>query len=281
VRRAVLPSRVNQPIFGDDWVKTARAKSGSDSWANEVVDTLDTTGQIYLSTLRLWFDHYPLTPKQKRDLFARLENLQDDQHLGGVNELTWWAFMQHDGIKGDPLPVSTTPRPDFQLQPPADCFVEVSTLNISDSDKKAFEAKNSVALNHAETVRRVFGKLTNAPEKCEQLKYAAKKGKPSVLVVFDYTTWSGLGTQFFRTLGDTLLGAQFAFMKLPPELSAIVYLERKVLHGQIVLSRARSAIYYNPLALHPLRQGAFPSLAEFSCQVVSVESKSVEPWLWL
>jgi hypothetical protein len=26
-----MPSGVNQPIFGDDWLKNARAKSGSDS----------------------------------------------------------------------------------------------------------------------------------------------------------------------------------------------------------------------------------------------------------
>ena len=102
-----------------------------------------------------------------------------------------------------------------------------------------------------------------------------------MLALFDYTDWSGFSTQFFRALGDSLLGTQFAFRNLPSELSAIVYLQRQVLDGRVALSRQRSAVYYNPLALHPLGQGAFPSLTEFSWQVVSVESKSVEPWLWL
>jgi hypothetical protein len=266
-------------IFDDNWLKNARATSGNDSWVNEVIETLDTTGQIYLSTLRLWFEQFPLSSKKKRDLRARLEGFQSDEHLGGVNELAWWGFMRHEGITGNPLPVSSTPRPDFQLQPPADCFVEVSTLNVSENDKAKFKSGDSVTLDHEETIRRVIGKLT--ADKQRQLTYASAHKKAGVLALFDYTEWSGFGTQFFQALAGVLLGRQFEFKNLPRELSAIIYLERKVLDGRIVLSRQRSAVYYNPLALHPLRQGAFSSLAEYSCQLVSVEPKSVEFWLWL
>jgi hypothetical protein len=266
-------------IFDDNWLKEARAKSNSDSWVNAVIETLDTTGQIYLSTLRLWFERFPLNAKEKKHLRIRLESFQNTDHLGGVNELAWWEFMQREGIKGKPLS-SSKPCPDFQLEPPADCFVEVSTLNVSEKDKAKFKDGCPVALDHNETIRRVIGKLTD-DKRC-QLTYAVERKKAGVLALFDYTEWSGYGTQFFGVLGGALLGTQFEFKNLPPELSAIAYVERKVLEdGRIVLSRQRSAIYYNPLALHPLRRGVFSTLGEFSCQLVSIEPKSVEPWIWL
>jgi len=267
------------PIFSDDWLKRARAESTDGSWAADAIETLDTTGQIYLSTLRLWFERFPLTVKQKKGLRVRLESFQNDEHLGGVNELAWWAFMVREGFTAAPLAPTATSRPDFQLQLPADCFVEVSTLNVSQKDKTRFEAKESVALDHAETIRRVIGKLTY--EKQQQLKYAADHNKPGVLALFDYTTWSGFGTLFFRTLGDFLLGKQFGFKSFPPNLSAIIYLERKVLDGRIALSRLRSAVYYNPLALHPFPHGTFSSLNQFWSQVASVDSTSTEGWVWL
>jgi hypothetical protein len=163
---------LNHPIFDDNWLTNARAKSSSDSWANEAVEMLDTTGQIYLSTLRLWFDRFPLSDtKERQHLRVRLESLKNEDHLGGVNELAWWAFMQREGIAGKPLPTSSTPRPDFQLQPPADCFVEVSTLNVSDQDKATFQSGNSVALDEAETIRRIILKASG--KKKRQLFYTS------------------------------------------------------------------------------------------------------------
>lgn len=271
---------VNQStIFDDNWLKKARVKGNRDSWVNDVIEALNTTGQTYLSTLRLWFERFPLTAKEKRHLRVSLESIKNVDHLGGVNELAWWEFMQREKIKGNPLPSSSNPRPDFELRPPADCFVEVSTLNVSEKDKTKFKDGHCVTLDHDETIQRVIEKLTK--KKQRQLTYAADRKKAGVLALFDYTEWSGFGTQFFESLGSALLGTQLKFKNLPPELSAIVYLERKVLEGRIVLSRQRSAIYYNPLAVHPLCRGVFPSLAEVSWQLVSIESKSVEPWIWL
>lgn len=267
-------------IFDDQWLKRARAGSGSASWASDVLATLDTTGEIYLCTLRMWFNQFPLTLGQKQQLRSRLESFRDDEHLGGVNELAWWAFMLREGLTGNPVPASSAPRPDFQLQPPTDCFVEVSTLNVSDKDKKMFERGESVALDHAETIRRVIGKLTD--EKQRQLMYAAAQKKRCVLVLFDYTTWSGFGTLFFKTLGEFLLGRQPGFKTFPPELSAIVYLERKVLpDGRIALSRHRSAAYYNALALHPLQPGTFSTLYQFWPQLVSTEARTTDHWIYL
>ena len=267
------------PIFSDDWLRNARTKSTNDSWAVAVIETLETTGRIYLLTLRLWFERFPLSIRQKRQLRTRLESLRDDEHLGGVNELAWWAFVVREGFTGTPLPSTTAPRPDFELRSPAGCFVEVSTLNVSRKDKGRFEAKQGAALDHADTICRVVGKLTD--EKQRQLKYATDHKKPSVLALFDYTTWSGFGTCFCRRLGDLLFGRQFAVRGLPSHLYAIVYLERKVLDGRIALSRDRSGVYYNPLALYPLPPGAFPSLNQFWLQLASVDSTVNEHWVWL
>jgi hypothetical protein len=197
-----------------------------------------------------------------------------------VNELAWWAFMLREGLTGNPVPTSSTHRPDFQLQPPSDCFVEVSTLNISGKDKEGLGCGESVPLDHVETIRRVIGKLTD--EKQRQLMYAADQKKPGVLVLFDYTTWSGYGTLFFKTLGEFLLGEQFGFKTCPSELSAIVYLERLVLpDGRIALSRYRSAVYYNPLALHLLQPGTFATLNQFLSQPAFTEATMTDHWIYL
>lgn len=270
-----------QQIFGEEWLVKARSKSNNASWVNGVVEALDTSGQIYLPTLRLWFNEFPAATIDKQKLRERMECFNDnnEQHLGGVNELTWWAFMRREGIAATVVSTAKTPRPDFQLLPPADCFVEVSTLNVSDKDRSKLKEGKSVALDHKETIRRVVGKLTE--EKRKQLIYAASQKKPAVLVLFDYTEWSGFGTNFFKALGEFLLGTEFGFKNLPPELSAIVYLERKVLEGRIALSRDRSAVYYNPLATQALSLGSFPSLKQFWSQLASSEPGVPEYWLYL
>ena len=270
-------------LFDEQWLERARKSTDSDdtSWARDVLATLDTTGGSYLSLLRVWYDRFPLTPKAKQHLRSRLECFLDDQHLGGVNEMAWWEFMRREGLKGKPLSSSSKPLPDFELEPPTDCFVEVSTLNVSKADLAEFGAKKSLALKRAqtETIRRIAGKLTG--EKLRQLRHAAEQARPCVLALFDYTTWSGYDTQFFRALGAYLLGTEFGFKSLPSEVSALVYLERKVMDGRIALSCDRSAIYYNPLALHIVPTGTFSSLNQFSSQLVLAEPKFTDHWLWL
>jgi len=269
-----------QPLFNEDWLQRARAAKGKNGWAAEVISALGTTGGIYLSCLRHWFELFPLKLKEKNGLRTRLESLKVEDHLGAVNELTWWALMQqHQGVKIAPLPAAASPRPDFQVLPPADYYVEVSTLNVSQQDQATFQRGASVALNHAETIRRLLGKLTT--EKKSQLRYALDKGKAAALVVFDYTTWSGMGTRFFRELGEYLLGARIGFASCPAELSALIYVERKVLDGHIVLSRDRSAAYCNPLAAYRLPSGTFPMFQEYSSRMVVTEPQSSDSWIRL
>lgn len=261
------------PLFNEDWLRHTR-QNAANSWANEVIDTINTTGQIYLSTLRLWFETFPLNDTQKQHLYTRLASHQNSDHLGAVNELAWWRFMLCMGIVGSPLPTATTPRPDFKLESPADCFVEVSTLNVSERDEAAFKEGKSVALNHFETIRRILGKLTD--EKQQQLLYAASQEKAAVLALFDYTEWSAFGTQLYLVLGEHLLGTQFGYKHLPQDLSAIVLLERHVIDGRIALSCNRSAVYYNPLATYLLPPDTFFPLRQFQCQLAIAEPRPIE-----
>jgi hypothetical protein len=119
------------------------------------------------------------------------------------------------------------------------------------------------------------------PEKMQQLSYATNQGKPFILVLFDYTSWSGFGTQLYRFIADYLLGKQRGFHNLPTELSALVYVERKCINGRIGISRLRSAAYYNPNARFALPMGTFSSLNQFWSQMVHTESTSTESWIWL
>lgn len=266
-------------IFDANWIRQAQATASKKSWAHDAIEALDTTGGIYLSSLRLWFNEFPLKPKQKQALAARLESTKNEDHLGGVNELAWWAFLQKEQFHVNPIPPAKSSTPDFWVTAPSEFFVEVSTLNVSNQDKAKFEAREAAGLDHTETLRRILGKFTN--EKQQQLLYAADQKKPGALVLFDYTTWSALGTQFYRFLGDFLLGKQCGFQGLPAELSALVYVERKCINGHIGISRLRSATYYNPNAKYALPLGTFTSLNQFWSQMVTTESVPTDYWVWL
>src|SRR5262245_54890975 len=202
-------------VFDESWHTGAGAKTSlTPSWTQDVMEDLATTGGMYLDTLRQWFDGFPLdSKKQKRQLKRHLESFNDDAHVGAVNELAWWVFMQHIGLQSSPVPASSTPRPDFHVQIPVNFFVEVSTVNPSRSDRAQFEAGEGVALDHVETRRRFQGKVTD--EKQRQMAYAASQKQPCVLVLFDYTTWSAHPTLFFHFLADFLLGKEQGFQVLP------------------------------------------------------------------
>lgn len=268
-------------VFDENWLSRARKSSGQMSWVNEVMETLDTTGGVYLASLRLWFNEYPLSAEKKQSLATHIESFNNHDHLGAVNELAWWTFLQRQQFSAKPIATTkNTSTPDFRVVSPSEFFVEVTTLNISEQEQKAFRAGDSIELNHTETVRRVLIKFT--AEKLKQLSYAADRKKPVVLVLFDYTTWSAFGTQFHLFLADFLLGKQLGFQSLAGELSALVYVERKVFpNGHIAISRRRSATYYNPFAKYPLPIGTFTSLDQFWCQMVKTESVLSDDWVWL
>jgi len=136
-----------------------------------------------------------------------------------------------------------------------------------------------VPLNHLETVRRVLGKMTE--KKQAQLTYALQQEKPCVLVIFDYTEWSGYPTQFFRFLADFLLGKQQGVRSLPSALSALIYVEGQAFRGRIRISRERSAVYYNSRATYRLPENSFPALNQYWGEMLSAEADQTYPWICL
>jgi hypothetical protein len=225
---------------------TREAPQGS--WTEEVV-AMPQEGGRYLADLALWFERFPSpSPKDYVELKTRLESFVRTDHLGAVNELAWYEFMRQGGFQAMPIATTSAPRPDFRVTSPIDAFVEVSTLNPSDAEQLALKATGGVNLDHGETFRRLV--LKASTEKKAQLQYAEDEARPCLLVLFDYTIWSGLATECCRYLATALLEKK-TFTGLPASLSAIAYVERRVFDGHNRLSLRRSAIYHNPKARYP------------------------------
>lgn len=182
-------------------------------------------------------------------------------------------------LKARPIPATRAPRPDFIVTSPTVFYVEVSTLNVSEAEKTELQTTGGVNLNHRETLRRLLIKC--GVEKNAQAAYAAGEGRPCILVLFDYSSWSSLATNRYHFLADALLGEERAFLEVPVALSAIVYAERRVNDGHIAISNRRSAIYYNPAALYRFAVGHFSMLHQFGTDLGSVGPKAQEDWIAL
>lgn len=270
----------NEQVFDEAWRARAVAGGLGDSWANDVVAALDSDGGQYLATLAKWFTQFPVPSSADRSVLrTRLESFTPSDHLGAVNELSWYQFTRQSGFQVDPISTAATARPDFMLTGPTAVFAEVSTLNVSQSEKTSLRVTGGVDLNHRETVRRLLRKASE--EKRAQFEYAATNGMPCLLALFDYTFWSALATDLYRFLAAELLGDEPAFAELPSALSAIVYVERRIAGGGIVLSRLRSAVYHNPEARYPLAAGAFHMLRQFGRDIGETASDAEGDWIGL
>ncbi len=270
----------HEQLFDETWRARAVAGGLGDSWVNDVVAALDADGGQYLATLTKWFHQFPVVSTTDRSVLkARLESFTNTDHLGAVNELSWYQFMRQSGFQVDPVSTAKTARPDFRLTGPASLLAEVSTLNVSQSEKTSLQSTGGVDLNHRETVRRLLLKASD--EKCAQFEYATTNGLPCVLVLFDYTFWSGLGTDLYRFLASVLLVDEPAFSKLPGALSAIIYVERRVVDGRMLLSRLRSAVYHNPKPRYPLAPGTFNMLRQFGDDIGEMAPAIEGDWIQL
>jgi hypothetical protein len=275
-----MPMDNSATVFEAAWLSRAKATADTASWVIGVLDTIDGDGLSYLNTVRTWFNGFPHpTLNDRRALKTRLESFSDSDHLGGVNELSWWEFMRKTHLSAEPVATTNAPRPDFVLRAPTECYMEVSTLNVSKTDHETSERDEGVSLNHSTTLKRILLKAAN--DKRDQIAFGASLRQPSVLVLFDYTTWSWQGTQMFRFVANALLGQPFEFCKLPVDLSALVYVERKVSGGRIAISRDRSAAYYNPNATYPLPVGTFTDIWQFWCQMTESQPRLEDHWVWL
>jgi len=270
-------------LFDSNWIKQA-SKIPHDSWASDAAGKLNGTGGIYLNTLRLWFDRFPFrSGKQRKALKSHLESFKNADHLGGVNELCWWEFQTSFGWDVEPIFTQKQRTPDFQVKSPELFFCEVTTLNVSDKDKTALNQGGGVPLDHSKTIGRILKKIT--ADKHEQLAYGASIKAPSVLILFDYTTWSGFATQFCREIAKYIFGQTAGFRSLPVELSVLVYVERKVIDGRIVLSKIRSGVFHNPNATYRLSENVFCMLRQHWRTLTETPPAQLltgnNAWFWL
>jgi len=242
-------------VFDEEWCGR-HVVGGQESLFVEVVENWDRGGRCYVHTLRTWFECYPLQKaRDRRELKRRLESHSNEDHLGAVNELSWWVFMRRYGLDLKPIPTATDgPRPDFRISHPQEFCIEVTTLNPSKQQRRRRENEHPESLDHACPWQRLKRKVLDlAGGKPAQIEFAAKQDCPCLVVIFDYSAWSGLGAARSIQFSNNLFGEAREFSCLPVELSAIAYVCRWVdENGRIKISTVQSALYHNPRAERPL-----------------------------
>ena len=119
--------------------------------------------------------------------------------------------MTSRGFTFEPIPAGKSKTPDFILKfEDYSVIFEVTTLNRS-KDKRCSEINYSQEKRLNRIITKAF------EEKIDQFKYGHQKEFPSVLVLFNYDEWSGLGTEFHRLMDSNKL-----FADTLSELSAII-----------------------------------------------------------
>lgn len=225
-------------LFSDDWV--ASVINTESSWVSDVLENENGFGDIYLKCISKWFAELPGSNKQKNHLRASLKSTNNSDHLGAVNELSWWTFWASREFKIEPIPTSRSSTPDFILKFQKLCVIfEVTTLNPS-NDERCREINYS----QRKSLKRIIAKMYK--EKIGQFQYGYTMKIPSALVLFNYDEWTGFGTQFHRLMDDSNL-----FSDELLELSAMIYVERFVIDGKPKLKKDSIVIIDNPNAKYP------------------------------
>ena len=181
----------------------------------------------------------------------------------------------------EPVSSGGSAKPDFLITSPTRYFCEVTTLNVSREDQETWSCGEGVLLNHEQTIKRILQKITS--EKSTQIEYGAAQATATVLVLFDYTTWSALAWEFSQALADYLLYSQVGFKALPLGLSAIVYVEKKIFGGRFAFSKLRSAVYHNPCAICKLPITRFTMFLQyvFHKPPIPAHHSISSDWIWL
>lgn len=236
-------------LYNQSWLDGITSKDRHDSWAFDVKADINGIGGVYLATLREWFLSHPFpSTGKKKHMKNALESLTTNDHLGAVNELCWYRFMCDLSLSPEALPEGKSKSPDFKGTSTSgtEFFCEITTLNVSRKDAESISAGNGVPLNQEIEIARIIRKATD--EKAEQLQFGHKDKKGMVFVIFDYSVFSGLGTQRPLALADALLKIPTGLQAMKPYLSAIIYVERYVKGGRCRIRTSQSAVYHNPSA---------------------------------
>ncbi len=227
-------------------------RPSSCSWAEEVLNDIDGNGGLYLSKINNWFQNYPGADKSKDQLKISLESYENGSHLGAVNELFWYNLALNLGWKLIPVPVIDKKgqnRPDFECTSPTSFYCEITTLNWPNNNcNKKFPIDNEL--------NRLYGKPTEK-NKQAQTEWCQEQKKPQVLIVFDYSNFSGLGTQHQKSLSDFFQNPPEGFPPISEGLSAFLYLERYIEEGKFMLRMSKSELICNRNARFPIEKNIF------------------------
>lgn len=265
-------------LYDQSWLSDVESKLSRNSWAYHVIKDVNESGQEYLSILREWHLSFPLPSRgKKKHMKNALESLNNYDHLGAVNELCWYRFMCDLAVSTQALQEGNGKTPDFKCTSPSgiEFYCEVTTLNVSSKETEFNACGIGTPLNQDAEISRIIRKATL--EKAEQLKFGEKEQKPMVFVVFDYSTFSGFGTERPLALADALLKTSKGLEAMQPYLSAIIYVERYVRRGRCRIRASQSAVCHNPLAHRPLPLDIFGCFRQYALDSYSsVEPKTID-----
>lgn len=265
-------------LFDQSWLKSIRSNAPIDSWVHDVVDDIDNEGGVYLSVLHEWFLEYPFPSKGKKTHMKKLlESSKNHDHRGAVNEVCWYRLMRYMGLKPEVMPEGRDKSPDFLCTTASGIkfYCEVSTLNESCTDAESLRTIGSWPLNQGAEILRILRKATD--EKAEQLQFGQRKHTAMAFVVFDYSTFSGLGTKRPFVLANVLLRTSVGLQAMKPHLSALIYVERYVFQGKCRIRTHQSALYHNPLADYQLPDDVFSCLRQHSLRSYgTIEPNSID-----
>ncbi|MEZ8321419.1 hypothetical protein AB6C72_23705, partial [Vibrio splendidus] len=211
--------------------------------------------------LESWYKRFPGSDTQKKSLLRHLVSSVTEDHLGAVNEMAWWQLFQSRGHQIEPVARAKSSTPDFVHQHErGKTYFEVTTLNVAQNSGNV-ELKS--ATKHS--VKRVAQKC--ASDKKQQLLFGYERQSPSVLVVFNYDSWSGYGINHHKAMIE-----EFDTTKLSESLSAIVFVERRVnSEGVPVFNKQQFNILENDGAKYRydcslLENVFFEEASEFPCE---------------
>ena len=101
-------------LFDDGWISSVNG--AENSWVSGVLEDINGTEVIYLKYISNWFPELPGSNKQKNHLKSSLKSQNNSDHLGAVNELSWWKLLIFHGFELEPIPAGKSKTPDFVLK---------------------------------------------------------------------------------------------------------------------------------------------------------------------
>ena len=248
-------------IFDETW-RADVLQQCENSWALDAVDNNTGEGQEYLMLISNWYGMYMEASDADGHLLRRLRSHKNTIHVEGVHELTWHAYLNMHGMEVTPIPTRRNEKTaDFHVNGSSSYVMEITSLNSSETK----DEQSCKTLDSEKTLKRTLRKLNY---KAQQLNTAVKDGVAGVVVIFDYSEFSGLGVNNCSFIEQYLNCTDNAHYSWSRNISALVFIHRDVLDGRPSIRRNRSAVFHNPIAYYPVNESVFTDLVQHRNGVV-------------